>query len=183
MALAQLQKPRDRAVRVHQFLTGVHQNGCRWRKRVQQRSKTLFHGGAFDPAGACMAATEHRHGRVAVTRPFGHIERLVQRPDHLPDLVLGADRCEVFLQLGQRLAGAQKQVGARQQSVLQPPERALLRLRLEVDQRVAAHHHIHAGKRRVREHVVAGKHNALAQLVLDDKAVAAFDEETLELLR
>ena len=66
---------------------------------------------------------------------------------------------------------------------MQPSQNPLLRLRPEIDQRIATHDQIHLCERGIDQQIVAGKYDALPQLVLHDKLVAALGEKPFELLR
>ena len=66
------------------------------------------------------------------------------------------------------------------EGIQQGVQHALLSGRFEIDQRVAAHHQVHLGKRGVRQQILAGKHNALSQVVLDHIRVAALNKKSLQ---
>ena len=83
-------------------------------------------------------------------------------------LVLGADHLQGIGHHGHRFAGSQKQGAAAIERIQQGMQHALLCGRLEIDQRVAADHQVHLGERRVRQQILAGKHDALTHFGLDE---------------
>ena len=94
--------------------------------------------------------------------------------------MLGVHRPQALGERRQGLAGAQEQIAAGAQRVLQRTQGVLLRHRLEVDQRIAADHQVHLGEGRIGQEVVPRQHHALAQFVLDHERTAFADEEALQ---
>jgi hypothetical protein len=93
------------------------------------------------------------------------------------DLGVLVDRVELVDQAARTLTESQKQDRARLQREVEQRQHGLLRVRLEVDQEIAARDQVHLGEGRVADQIVRGEHDALAQGLRDLVPVRLGGEE------
>ncbi len=128
-------------------------------------------GGSERPGAAGTGQRQLQVGRQADVAPL------------LEDLGVLVDRLELVEQAAGALARSQKQVAAGLQREMEQREDGLLRVRLEVDQQVAAGDQIELRERRVANQVVRREDDALADVLRDVIAVRLEREVALEALR
>ena len=92
-------------------------------------------------------------------------------------------RVEFPLQVTHRFGRTEEQHALGLQSKMQRAEHLLLKLRLHVDQEVAARHEVHARERRIASQVVRSEDHHLAELPYDVVAAALFLEKSGPALR
>ncbi|MEZ5410051.1 MAG: hypothetical protein R2761_18625 [Acidimicrobiales bacterium] len=126
---------------------------------------SAVHGGR-DPGGvAAGAAGEGRHRRLAV----GH----VATAEDAVGLVHGAEE----LRPVERLGGAQHEMTAGVEGVVEDRDCVGLHVALEVDQQVPARDQAQTGERRILQQAVGGEHHHLPQLFTHPVAAVVADEE------
>ena len=90
------------------------------------------------------------------------------------------DRLEPVAELRDRLGPAEEQDAAVAQREIEQSQDLLLRLRLQIDQQIAAGHQVEARKRRIGQHILRRKYHQRAQLRCDPVALFLLLEETGE---
>src|SRR5690606_41199023 len=96
------------------------------------------------------------------------------------DAPLLRHRLELRLRGPDRLRAAEEQAAVFLEGVLEHRQHPALRIRLEIDQKVAAADQVEARERRLREDVLLGEHHRVAQRLRHAIVVALPKEEPLE---
>ena len=120
------------------------------------------------------------HGTAGARQRQLEIARQADVAPLAVDLAVLVDRVELVEQPARALARSEEQIAARLEREMKQRQDRLLRVRLEVDQQVAAGDQIELGERRIADDVVRREDDALAQVLRDLVAVGAKREERLE---
>src|SRR3984893_14064946 len=104
------------------------------------------------------------------------------RGDAAVNAVRGADRLEQALQRARSFRTAEKQRATMLEREMQQRQHALLDLRLEINEQIAAGADIDVGERRVTQHILRSEHHHVADLFADPVYVLVPVKEPVEAL-